>query len=293
MQLPEEELGKGFEHGQIVYNIRGEEYRYEAEINGQHFGCKLYQCYDCDSGPYTDIGPLSPFTPYLEPPTARLHESVKTLQEAIETYHKELEAVRQETIEAKGKLLDLESAAEKHEEFRLLLDYLDGKITHVVLPDGSGIKIQELEEALVWHENDHWSSEKWPRALGLFAPENPFDEKFPKGKRVTWSVARYKSGGHWENFIPCRSEEEARQVIREEFGRILEEWRENKVSWWTSNQVISRILKNNEWLAIPEELLEYRTKKEKSYLEEKRAKLARQLAEVEAELGENSQEGNQ
>lgn len=261
-----------------LYTVNGEEVEYVAKIDGQHFARRIYECEDYETGPFIELGPMEHFPSlYVEPPVSRLHDDIKRLREDKERATKELVAIREQIREAESSRIDIQAEAEKREEFRLLLDYLDDKITHVILPGWSGCKIEKLEEILEREEN--WNGGgRYPVALGLFAVPNPIDN--PRRERVTWKVNAYGDGsGPWKNFIPCYSEEDAREKIQVAFDSAIEQWRKDGKTC-----DVNQILESNNWIQPPKDWTDFIETKRRERLESRVDKLQKDLDEAKSEL---------
>lgn len=233
-----------FKPGQTVYSAEGYAYEYVGELAGRQFVRDLYED---DYQGYAHYEPRAWEGPLFE--KAPRHKRDEEIAEA----QARLKAIRDEEQEARKALAEAQAEREtltaKHEEFRLLIDYLEGRITHVVV-DGYQVEILPLADILVREDSRDGDT---PRAIGLFAAPNPIvGTGYHRGQKVTWTANKYRDGsGKWDYITPCRSEAEAREVVQAILDVRLSEWRETGRGW-----TVERVFEKNPWLQAPQDWLD-------------------------------------
>lgn len=279
-----------FTPGQTVYSEDGYAYEYCGEISGYSF---VRDVYEDDFEGYTDHKPRAHRGPLFEKaPRQKRDEEMAAAQERLKAVRDEEYALRRSIADLKA---EEEAAAARHSSFALLLDYLDGKITHVVVPRSyqSGMKILPFDETfLMKAERERYYSsheETWPRAIGLFSVPNPCEGKGTKydRRKITWKAADYNSGGDtWTQFTPCRSEEEAKAFISARVEKALETWRKDG----KGAGKVQELVLGNDWLTLPQDWLDHEKAQAEQIAAGKRVKLERERAKLEAELAALSSE---
>lgn len=259
-----------FSRDERVYDGHGNEYFYSGMLEGVHYLKAIYERFDPNTqDEYECVDSPQPFHDeiFRDPPTTKKHGEIERLQGLVGDLKGELNSKRDELRELTRQIEEVQAKAQEYAEFQLLLDYLDGKVTHVVADES----ILTLEDALT--DSDSWSRESWPCAVGLFSAPNPFESKF-RGRKVEWKRSKYRDGsGGWRLFTPCRSEEEAKRTLVEEFEATLNDWRAKKAGDW----VVRRFLDQNPWIEAPEDFLEAEQACKERSREKRRAELEAEL----------------
>lgn len=198
-----------FANGATVYDRFGRCGRYVAPVAAGHVVEQLYRDdEDDDAEPYA--GPVQTWREvFAKPPTEELHAEVRELEQRAAAVRQELDGLREER-----RALDAEHKAraeriKRHAQLELLDDFIAGRITHFVVIDGYGVKVQEAAEALKSDED------RWDRKLKLLSLYGD-----SKGD-LTWRLNRYSDGsGGSDEVIPCVSFDDAMAKARE---RVLAE----------------------------------------------------------------------
>jgi chorismate mutase len=156
-----------------------------------------YGMFDPESGPYLDSGNLQIVERVFdEPPVAVFHESITELNEEIERLKQTKASLLSECKEVEKAVAEAKAKRDRHEQLRLLDDFIAGKITHYVEIQYREPRIIEFSEATCDGGRD-----KKLRLLTLFGNSD--------GK-LDWKLNRYRDGsGHDSTVIPVTSYEEA------------------------------------------------------------------------------------
>jgi hypothetical protein len=169
----------------------------------------------------------------------------------------------------------MEKAAAKYPCIQQALDFIEGRITHVVVHHYSGaLKIATLKET--FEQTDTWHGRRkfeGMKLLNLFGTDE-------NGRNVAWGLNQYRdgSGSSCVQIDPARSEGHAMQIVSARLLEAVEIWR----SGGNPRISIPITLDENPWLTPPDDWIA-RTKAQK---EKQRAakieKLRAQLAELES-----------
>ena len=265
------------EAGHRYFTADGHEVTFVGDLDGTPYVRFLVQG-EYDDAPYP--GEPRPYSGELfeSPPVLKVDEDIAARRAALDGLRDEILEAQKQLADAERDTLDLQATAEKHEEFRLLLDYLDGKISHVVAGATYSVpKIMTLAEFLKGHDD----RETWMRAAGIFAipGERP---KHSRCSRV-WKASQYWDGsGSWYEFVPCHSEDEARSTVRGMVEAALAEWRDgNPPKNWLRN-----VFDEHPWLDVPSDWRDFVIGEKERVLIEARDKAEKELARAEKGLVE-------
>ncbi len=142
-------------------------------------------------------------------PTEVWDSEVAQIQEQIGSLHAELDAIAEKVQKSKKLEAEVNAKLARFDQLRLLSDYIDGKITHYVIVDYSGIKILKFEDAKVADEYGRLGRDI--RLLTLYGNS--------KGD-LQWKLNRYSSPSSTEDFIyPATSYEDAINIAQ----RVMDE----------------------------------------------------------------------
>lgn len=272
--------------GQTVYTADGREVIFAGYVDGIQFirhKIKIAQYHDGFDDDPEDFDLSEPVRYsqklYASEPTSVFSERIEKLHEKEVSLRRSIENLHQREHELKLGMINLEATAEKHEEFRLLVDYLEGRVTHAVTSLNYGApKIVTIDELRV-HPATLYERDCWPRAFGLFMAEND-PESIPRGygrKRVTWRAAEYYDGsGSWGDFIPCRSLSEAKEVVTAMFNAQVEEWRSDH----KKGHHIGSFIEENDFLVAPSDWATWSLETRKTERNKRRAELNLQIQKL-------------
>lgn len=130
----------------------------------------------------------------------------------VEYESQKVNELRRERDELAEQVNELGRAAKKHKVLSEAIDYLDGRITHVVRP-GYSKMIEPIEEAVV--RTDAYGRREY-QLIGLL----PYHDRDGHLKINTYS----DGSGAWTDVIPCKSLDEAHRVVRELFAADVALW---------------------------------------------------------------------
>tara|TARA_Y100000114_G_C11697420_1_gene296707 strand:- start:63 stop:863 length:801 start_codon:yes stop_codon:yes gene_type:complete len=258
-----------FELGQEVYTEDGRKAEYAGEIDGQKFvRIVLFRDdeeYGLEEWPSDKLTPVSRVFK-----SAPMESHDKRVSEAMDR----LQSIREEERAVRASVLDLRKqekialdAAAKFPEIQMALDFLEGRITHVVIEDYGSVRVVPLSEALTQYEDGGWGSrrENGLKLLCLFGHE--------KGKKPRWAINRYFDGsGSYITVDPFRSEEEARAEMQRRADAEFELWR-------SGEKVKSLGRWNESGVELPQDYLDH---VEKIRLKAKSDKIEKLRAEISA-----------
>jgi hypothetical protein len=239
-----------FQPRQTVYLPTGQEAEYVAMIDGQH---AVRIIYDVDSNGY-DEPPYSypddrvtiTHQVFAKPPVERFDGQVLAMQAKRDELAREVAELRNEVsqIERNKKM---QKAAEKYPEIQDALDFIEGRITHIVVQNTYGeTTIQTMPEA--FQDVDRWggrSEVKGMKLLCLFGTDI-------HGKTL-WGLNQYRdgSGSGWTTIWPARSELEARHRVQRLLDDALEVWRAGDAKAARDYTNIQQTLDANPWITVP------------------------------------------
>jgi uncharacterized coiled-coil protein SlyX len=164
---------------------------------------------------------------YAEPPKPAVDRSVNELAERIRELEAKIACKRNDLAALTQRITAAEKDISAYPDLSVAIDYLEGKITHVVTLNESwrGAKVLPIEEFMkvdaAWDSDDYNRHLKRRRMLGLYST---LDERTGK-LNVTWQASSYSdgSGGAHESVILCRSHEEAAGHFRRLFNELCAE----------------------------------------------------------------------
>jgi hypothetical protein len=206
-------MGATFSNGATVYDRHGRSGRYVAAVAAGHVVEQLYRHDedDEDSEPYA--GPVQTWPEvFAKPPTEEVHAEVRALEQRAADLRKQIDGMREER-----RALDADHKAraeriKRHAQLQTLDDFIAGRITHFVVIDGYGAKVQDAAAALESDENGRWS--KALRLLSLYGGTNG---------DLMWKLNRYSDGsGGSSEVIPCLSFDEAMAAARQRVSADME-----------------------------------------------------------------------
>lgn len=270
-----------FTQGQTVYLTDGREAVYVLKNGDQHLVRVMLETegsYDEPSYTY----PSDQITPvqkvYAAPPVEVWGKQVLAKREQISELDRELTAKRQELRDAERAKTDMEKAASKYPCIQQALDFIEGRITHVVKWAGYGAAtIHTVPEA--FEDVDMWGGRRQVngmKLLCLFGTD--------KHGKTTWGLNQYRdgSGGYWTHIWPAQSETEARARVQEMVDAALEAWRSGEERWQVGHIGLVETFKTHDWLTPPDDWLAHRAAQEDKVRQQKIDKLREELAKLES-----------
>lgn len=252
-----------FNHGDTVYLGDGVEARYLCQSYGErHVVEKAIYFGGYDEAPgYSE--PVVVDLVYAELPIEKRHDEAKRLDELIEAKRAELETLR---VDVRSALAERNALADKLRELPALkhLDaFLSGAFTHYVEAEYGQVTIKDAATAL----NSRDRYDNGHRLLTLFGDTSG---------NLQWRLNRYKDdSGNWADIYPCLSLEEATAKARELIEAGLKS--DRCIDYWIKSAKLFDV-------PVPTELFEQRKAAQLHILNDHRAKLAKQLTDVDAKL---------
>ena len=154
---------------------------------------------------------------YARPPAERLAESAAQAQAAAEEARAAVNAARNELREVASMLAAHRKMLTAHPDLQPLVEYMEGRITHVATINYTTIKIQSVYDATAAGREFR----KEFRLLSLYGGNtgpNGCEDRYSEGSRsIDWRMAAY-SDGSGNSFTPCilgPSEEVVRERLQE------------------------------------------------------------------------------
>lgn len=269
---------KTFQNGDTVYSLHGEAGRYLMPMSNGHLVSPLFED---GEGCYYEDNPVTWKQVFAQPPTAVLEAAVQELETKKEGLTKALAELRKQVSDAQRKTNDQLAALAKYEPLKLVEDYLNGNITHLVLHGGfhgNVVTIQPINECRdddAEEENEGGYFKKPIRLLCLYGSQT-------KRYGLEWKMHRYSRGydDHPCSVYPCLSEEDAIAKAHSLMAEILPKFSTNPLH-------LEGVIKNAKAInfPVPQELIDglrdYKRKQQvdsvdrcQKSLEEAQAKLA-------------------
>lgn len=268
-----------FNPGQTVYLTDGREAVYVLKNGDQHLVRVMLEVegsYDEPSYTY----PSDKITPvqkvYAAPPVEVWDEQVAAKRQQVSELDRELNSKRAEIRRAESSKTQMEKAAAKYPCIQQALDFIEGRITHVVKWTGySAPTIHTLPEA--FEDVDTWGGRRQVdgmKLLCLFGTDTRGQTK--------WGLNQYRdgSGGSWTHIWPAQSEAEARARVQEMVDAALKSWRSE--DGFSGHVGLVDTFKTHDWLTPPDDWLAHRAAQEEKVRQQKIDKLREELAELEA-----------
>lgn len=264
------------EPGQTVYLPDGREAEYVLANGSDHLVRIIHEVEGCyDEPPYSY--PSDKITParevYASAPVEVWDKKILAKHERIAELNQELEAKRWELKDIEKDKLEMREAAAKYPCIQQALDFIEGRITHVVIYDYGGAQIKTLPDA--FEDVNTWGGGRrvgGMKLLNLFGTDE-------KGRSVAWGLNHYRDGSGSVKYKiePAHSEGHAMQIVGKALTESLEAWRAGK----TPEINIKGTLDKNTWLTAPDDWIAHIEAKKEKKRQEKIEKLRAELAELE------------
>lgn len=215
-----------FKQGDTVYSDFGQQAQYVAKSGDGHIVLPLVEAYSGDGEESYDhvCDPTQWRAVFTEPPVVKYSDELKALHGKLDAAREQLRAVQTEIATAQRDNGDLLTRLKKMEPLRYIEDFLDNKITHYAhLDDYGNAKIIPIEQATC--STDRFT----PRLLALYGDR--------KNRTVSWLLHQYSdasgapTSGQW---MPARSEDEARELIKDFIAKRLARGDAHQMSYLTS-----------------------------------------------------------
>jgi hypothetical protein len=273
-----------FEPDQTVYLPDGREAVYVLNYFDTHLVRVVYHHeggYDEPPYSYPEDKITHAARVFAKPPVEVYDKEILKLKGAVERLREEAVAARNEIADAAKSKTAMEKAAAKYPCIQQALDFIEGRITHVVRHDGyGGAEILTLKDA--FEQIDRWGGRRIPQGMKLL---NLFgtDEH---GRNVAWGLNEYRDGSGSTRYTiwPARGETEARDTVRVLFKEAIDAWRSGEDKAPNARMVgIKTTLDENPWLEAPDDWLQHQTNLKAEQRAAKIAKLRAEIEKLEAE----------
>lgn len=213
---------------------------------------------------------------YASAPIEVWDKQVLAKREQVWELNRQLTAKQSEIRDAERSKIEMEKAAAKYPCIQQALDFIEGRITHVVVHGYGGAEIKTLQEA--FEDVDTWGGRRkfeGMKLLNLFGTDE-------KGRSVAWGLNQYRDGsGSLKCQIdPAHSEVHAKQIVTKLLDEAVETWREGG----QPGLHISGTLDKNPWLTAPDDWAAHVESKKAEQRAAKIEKLRAELAEMEGKL---------
>lgn len=273
-----------FTPDQTVYLPDGREALYVTKNGQDHLVRVVYEVPDSHDEPGYSY-PSDKITVarqvYAAPPVEVWDKQVLAKREQVRELDRELTVKRQEIADAAKNKAAMEKAAAKYPCIQQALDFIEGRITHVVKWAGHrAATIHAMPAA--FEEVDMWGGRRQVdgmKLLCLFGTD--------KHGKTTWGLNQYRdgSGGSWTTIWPARSEAEARAKVQELVDAAMAAFRSGNEKWWVGHIGLADTLKANPWMDVPEDWAAHQAAQEEQKRQARIAKLRAELAELENDNG--------
>lgn len=272
-----------FEPDQTVYLPDGREAVYVLANGQDHLVRVIYEVegsYDEPPYSYASDKITTAREVYAKPPVEVWDRQVQVKREQVRELDRELTAKRAEVRAAENSKIAMEKAAAKYPCIQQALDFIEGRITHVVSWGGySGARIETLKEA--FEQVDTWGGRRTfegMKLLNLFGTNE-------QGRSTAWGLNTYRdgSGSSHKQIWPAHSEEHAMQIVSELFAKAIEAWRTGEKNGHVGHVSIADTLKQNPWLTAPDDWREHQKGVRAKHRAERIEKLREEIAKLEDE----------
>lgn len=216
----EQKAKMNFEVGQEVFTEDGRAAEYAGNIGGQDFVRIILSRHDDEYG--EESWPSDKLTPvtkvFLTAPMEKHDKRVAEVAARISALRDEEAAIRRSVLDLQAREKTTIAALAKFPEMKTALDFLEGRITHVVIQSYGVVEIKPLKDALTQYE-DSWGRrvESGMKLLCLFGHD--------KGKKPRWAINNYSDGsGTYTTVDPFTSEYAARAEVQRRADEAFTAW---------------------------------------------------------------------
>lgn len=265
-----------FEPGQTVYLPDGREAEYVLANGQDHLVRVIHEVegsYDEPPYSYPSDKITTTREVYASAPVEVWDKQVLAKREQVRELDRQLTAKQAEIRDAERSKIEMEKAAAQYPCIQQALDFIEGRITHVVIHSYSGAEIKTLQEA--FEDVDTWGGCRrvdGMKLLNLFGTD-------AKGRSVAWGLNQYRdgSGSLKYQIEPARSEGHAMQIVTKLLVEAVETWRDGGRPEFN----IQGALDKNPWLAAPDDWIAHVEAQKEKQRTAKIEKLHAELAELE------------
>lgn len=261
-----------FKVGQEVYTEDGRKAEYAGEIGGQTFVRIVFEQSGEDGRheewPSDKLTPVS--RAFASAPLEKYEARVEQAEAKLAALRDEESAVRRSVLDLRKQESQTLADISKFHDLQVAIDFLEGRITHVMIESYSKVEIIPLSEALAYHDDRSFGSrtENGLKLLCLFGHE--------KGKPPRWAINRYYDGsGSNTTVVPFKSEAEARAELQSRADAAV-------IAWRIDNRLFNGVMiYKNAGASIADDFIAWLDGIVAARKAEKIAKLKAELAEAE------------
>ena len=209
-----------FEVGQEVYTEDGRAAVYAGNIGGQDFVRIMLSRhndeYGDESWPSDKLTPVSKL--FLTAPMERHDKRVAEATAKISALRDEEAAIRRSVLDLQSREKEANAAIAKFPDMQTALDFLEGRISHVVIESCGAVTVEPLQDALAYYDGDYGRRTiDGIKLLCLFGCK--------KGEKPRWAINRYYDGsGSWTTVDPFTSEADARAEVQRRADAAFVAW---------------------------------------------------------------------
>jgi hypothetical protein len=210
-------------HGTIVYTRCGSQWEIQRILSEEEWlVCPVVEVpeWDGSPGPVMPSGasvimPASNF--YPQPPKSVVYEEIAKQQELLKSIRAEVAAARADLQEFAREEKQRQERLTRHEQLTHLVDWIDGKITHLAVSKYDGWYISEVGG----EDSSADESRRGSKVLKLLTLWGKSDGN------LNWRLSQYSDGsGIADNeVIPCASYDDALEEIKKRIDQEVEVWR--------------------------------------------------------------------
>ena len=209
-----------FEIGQEVYIEDGRAAEYAGNIGGQEFvRIILSRCddeYGDESWPSDKLTPVSKV--FLTAPMEKHDKRVADAVAKVAALREEESSIRRSVIDLQAREKETIAALAKFPELQAAMDFLEDRVTHVVIESYGLVEVKPLQDALTQYEGN-WGrrTANGMKLLCLFGHD--------KGKKPRWAINSYSDGsGTYTTIDPFTSEAAARAEVQRRADAAFSAW---------------------------------------------------------------------
>lgn len=208
------------EVGQVVYTEDGRAAEYAGNIGGQDFVRIILTQHNDEYG--DESWPSDKLTPvprvFLSAPMEKHDKRVTDAVAKIAALREEETAIHRSVLDLQEREKEANAALAKFPEMQTALDFLEGRITHVVTERYGEVTVEPLQDALAYHDENY--GRRTPDGIKLLCL---FGCK--KGENPRWSINRYYDGsGSWTTIDPFTSEADAHAEVQRRADAAFLAW---------------------------------------------------------------------
>jgi hypothetical protein len=197
------------EIGNNYYTSEGREVNLVAFTTNGKFVIVELRAFDYETGPETIFGATTLVDALFdEPPKDVFDKEIAALTKEVQALKKMKNELYVDAVNAEFNVRERLEKIKKYKGLERIEDFIEGRITHVVLEDYADWHVVPLSALEDKSDSNRYRTTKALRLVCLFGDS--------KGD-LSWCVGNYKedTNSGWKKIVPCASEEEAIEKRRE------------------------------------------------------------------------------